>query len=56
MTMVSMHAKAQHSGDWAKAGDTVSLVVKVYRDYMDSIAQAHPEVKINHSTSRYCLR
>jgi hypothetical protein len=45
VTMVSLHGLAGYFYDVNKACDALGLTTKVYRDYIDSIAKAHPEVQ-----------
>ena len=45
VTMVSVHGQGgRFKNDTDKAASAISLTTKVYRDYMDTIAKAHPEV------------
>jgi hypothetical protein len=45
VTMVSVHGQGGwFKNDTDKAASAISLTTKVYRDYMDTIAKAHPEV------------
>jgi hypothetical protein len=45
VTMVSVHSQGGwFKNDTEKAASAISLTTKVYRDYMDTIAKAHPEV------------
>jgi hypothetical protein len=45
VTMVSMHGMAGRFYVLERAIEAFSLTTKVYRDYIDTISKAHPDVR-----------